>query len=198
MKRSLLVTLAGLAILLGGCGTFYAEAEQPLLCLTLPPQTFTIPGGGIVAPPGGFTGSYGGAVDVGLSDVVPDFLLSGPSKDHVLHLLSFQATLSGSPGVNFDWLTDLRLTAQNGAMAPVQLGQYTRGAQTGVTTISLGLSAPGQNLADFLANGGLILDLSGGVSVPAGQTVPGTWSTTVTTCLYAKVHKTLQDLIGGK
>jgi len=198
MKRSLLVTLTGLAASLAACNTFYAEAEQPLICLTLPPQTFTIPGGGMVAPPGGFTGSYGGAFDVGLSDAVPDFLLSGPSKDHVLHFLSLKATVSGAPGVNFDWLTDLRLTAQNGVTSPVQLGLYTRGSQTGVTTISLSSMAPDQNLTDFLSNGGLILDLSGGVSVPAGQTVPGSWTTTVTTCLSAKVHKTLQDLIDGR
>ena len=46
MKRRLLLVAAPLAVALQGCGTFYAEGEQPRVCLTLPPQTFAIPGGG--------------------------------------------------------------------------------------------------------------------------------------------------------
>jgi hypothetical protein len=199
MKRNLLVVAAALASALPGCGTFYAEAEQPSVCLTLPSQTFTIPGGGTVAPPGGFTGTYSGAIDLGLSDVVPDFLLNGPPQDRILHFLSFDASVSGPPGANLNYITSLELTAE-GALGstPVMLGRYARGSQTGViTSISIQPEVRQTNLSDFLAGGAITLRLSGGVSVAAGQPVPSTWTAAATTCLYAKVHKTFQQMIDG-
>jgi hypothetical protein len=197
MKRNLLVVAAALAVALPGCDTFYAEAEQPSVCLTLPAQTFTIPGGGGTAPPGGFSGTFSGSVDLGLSDVVPDFLLDGPSRDRILHFLSFRATTT-LLGANFDFLDNAQLQAQGApGSQPVDLGEYTRGTRVGVTTISLPSRAPNVNLSDFLASGALTLHLAGQVTVPGGQVVPSTWSAEVEACLYAKVRKTFQQMIDG-
>ena len=200
MKRIHVLAVAALASGLQGCNTFYAEAEQPQVCLTLPTQSFTIPGGGgIVAPPGGFTASYSSPVDLGLSDVLPDFILSGPSSDRIVHFLSFDATVSGAPGANLDILSTLQVQALGApGSTPVTLAQYVKGTRTGVRSISLESLAPGTNLADFLASGGLTVQVSGTVSVPGGQTVPAVWSAQVSSCLYAKIHKTFQQLIDGK
>ena len=197
MKRSLLLVAAPLAVALQGCGTFYAEGEQPRVCLTLPPQTFAIPGGGAVAPPGGFNGASSGSVDIGLADAVPAFLLDGPPGNRSLHFLSFEARIQGA-GLTFDWLNHLELVAdgQPGA-APVQLARYARGGAIGATAIHLESLAPDANLADHLASGGLALTVSGDVSVPGGQAVPGTWTATISTCFSAKVHRTLQEIIDG-
>jgi hypothetical protein len=199
MNRALVVVTAALAGALQGCGTFYAEAEQPMVCLTMPPQTFSVPGGGTVAPPGGFTGSSSGVVDLGLSDALPDFLLTGQSQDRILRFLSFKATVSGPPGANFDFLTGLRVTAQGPpGSVPVELANYRRGTQTGViTTISMDPSSPDNNLTNFLASGGLTFNVTGSVSIPAGQPIPGNWSATVSSCFYAKIHKTFQEMIDG-
>jgi hypothetical protein len=198
MKRIHLLAVTALALGLQGCSTFYAEAEQPLFCLGLPAQTITIPGGGGVAPPGGFSGTYAGSIDVGLSNVLPDFILGGPPRDRVLHFLSFDASVSGGPGTNMDFLSNLEVQAQGPTGAtPVPLAHYDRGAQTGVTHIALDSDNPGANLSDFLANGGLSLQVSGAVSVPAGQVVPATWNAQFTACFSAKIHKTLQQMIDG-
>jgi hypothetical protein len=198
MKRIHLLAVAALGLGLQGCSTFYAEADQPLFCLGLPAQSFTIPGGGGLAPPGGFNGTYAGSVDVGLSDVLPDFILGGPSRDRVLHFLSFDASVSGGPGANMDFLSNLEVQAQGTAgSTPVPLAHYDRGSQTGVTHISLDSDNPGVNLSDRLANGGLSLQLSGAVSVPAGQAVPANWNAQITACFSAKIHKTLQQMIDG-
>jgi hypothetical protein len=200
MKRTLLLATAAFAFALQGCGTFYAEAEQPRVCLTMLPQTFTIPGGGAVAPPGGFTGTYSGTFEVSLSDAIPDFMLTGQSKERILHFLSFDASVSGTPGANLNFVSSLQVTAE-GALGstPVVLGRYARGSQTGViTSISIQPEAQTSNLSDFVANGGITLGMSGGVSVAAGQPVPSSLTTSVTTCLSAKVHKTFQEMIDGK
>jgi len=199
MKRHLLLATAPLAFALQGCGTFYAEAEQPRVCLAMLPQTFTIPGGGAVAPPGGFTGTYSGTIDVSLSDAIPDFLLTGQSKDRILHFLSFDASVSGPPGANLDFVSSLEVTAEGApGSTPVVLGRYARGSQSGViTSISVQPEAQNSNLSGFVASGGITLGMSGGVSVAAGQPVPSTLTTAVTTCLSAKVHKTLQEIING-
>jgi hypothetical protein len=195
MKR--ILVLAAAAAALQGCTTFYAEAEQPLVCLTLPAQSFVIPGGGIVAPPEGFSGTYAGNVDIGLSNVVPDFLFTGASKDRILHFLSFDASVSGALGANLDFLSNLDVVAQgNAGSAPVELAHYVR-TGTNVRSISLASDAPGVNLTDLLANGGLTLSLSGDVFIPGGQTVPAQWSAQISSCFYAKVHKTLQEIIDG-
>jgi hypothetical protein len=197
MKRNLLVVAAALAVALQGCSTFYAEAEQPSVCLTLTPAPFSILGGGGIAPPGGVSAAYSGSIDLGLSDVVPDFMLNGPSQDRILHFLSFRATTTLLGG-NFDFVDNLQLHAQGApGTQPVALGQYTRGSQVNVTSISFPSGASKANLSDLLASGALTLHLEGNVSVPGGQRVPATWSAEVETCLYAKVHKTLQQMIDG-
>jgi hypothetical protein len=197
MKRNLLVVAAALAVALQGCSTFYAEAEQPSVCLTLTPAPFSIQGGGGIAPPGGFSAAYSGSVDLGLSDVVPDFMLNGPSQDRILRFLSFRATATLLGG-NFDFVDSVQLHAQGApGSQPVELGQYVRGSQVNVTSISFPSGAPNVNLSDFLASGGLTLHVDGNVSVPGGQRVPATWSAEVETCLYAKVHKTFQQMIDG-
>lgn len=199
MKTSHLLAAAALSTGLLGCNTFYVEAEQPQVCLTMPTQSFTIPGGGGVAPPGGFTGTYSAPVDLGLSNTLPDFIMSGPSSDRILHFLSFEATVSGSPGANLDLLTSLDVQATGApGSTPVTLARYNRGTQTGVTRIALQSLAPDTNLSDFLASGALNLSVNGSVRVEAGQTVPTSWSAQVTSCLYAKIHKTAQQLIDGK
>ena len=98
MNRALLIATAALASGTLGCSTFYAEAEQPLVCMTLPTQSFSVPGGGIPAPAGGFHGSYTTTLVLGIQDVLPDFLLNGPPSEHVLHFVSFDATVAGAPG----------------------------------------------------------------------------------------------------
>jgi hypothetical protein len=199
MKRTLLVVTAVLAGAIPGCGTFYAEAEQPMVCLTMPPQSFSVPGGGTVAPAGGFTGSSSGVVDLGLSDALPDFLLTGQSPDRILRFLSFQATVSGPPGANLDFLTGLRVTAQGPpGSVPVELANYKRGTQTGlITHITLDPTSPDNNLTGLLTSGGLSFNVTGTVSIPAGQPIPGNWSATVSSCFYAKVRKTLQEMVDG-
>jgi hypothetical protein len=191
MKRPFLLLLAGLAVPLPGCSTFYAEAEQPSVCLTLSPQTFTFPGGGTGS--GGAPRTFNGSVDLGLSDVVPDFLLNGRSQDRILHFLSFQVV--ANPGGNYDFIDDLKLEAV-GALGsePVLLGQYVRGARTNVRSISIPSESPGTNLSDLLASGALSLQVSGNATVPATQQ---TWSAQVEACLSAKVRKTLQQMIDG-
>jgi hypothetical protein len=197
MNRMLLASVLPLAAALSGCGSLYAEAEQTEVCLTLPPQTFTIPGGGIVAPPGGFSGSSSGVVDLGLSDALPDFIIGGSPDSRILRFLSLDAALVPAPGVNFDWLTDLEVQAEHAADPPVALGGFTRGTRTGLTTISLVSSHRDVNLAGFLAGGAIALQLAGSVDVPAGQAVPAAWTATVSACFYAKVKKTFQQLING-
>jgi hypothetical protein len=198
MKRIQLLAVATLALGLQGCNTFYADADQPLFCLGLPAQTFSVPGGGGVAPAGGFSGTYAGSIDVGLSNVLPDFIVGGPSRDRVLHFLSFDASVSGGPGTNMDFLSNLEVQALGPTgSTPVPLAHYDRGSQTGVTRISLDSDDPGANLSGFVANGGLSLQVSGAVSVPAGQVVPATWSAQVTSCFSANIHKTLQQMIDG-
>lgn len=199
MKRTLLLATAAVAFALPGCGTFYAEAEQPRVCLTLTPQTFTIPGGGAVAPPGGFTGTYSGTIDLALSDAIPDFLFTGQSKDRILRFLSFDASVSGAPGANLNFVTSLEVTAEGApGSTPVLLGRYARGSQAGlITSISIQPEAQNSNLSDFVAGRGITLGMSGGVSVAAGERVPSSLSTSATTCLSAKVRKTLQEIIDG-
>jgi hypothetical protein len=192
MKRPFLVVLAGLAIPLSGCSTFYAEAEQPSVCLTLSPQTFAFPGAGTGG--GGVSRSFTGSVDLGLKEVVPDFLLKGPSQDRILHFLSFQVV--ANPGGNYDFIDDLKIEAVGATgSTPVQLGRYVRGARTNVTSISLPSEAPTTNLSDFLASGGgLSLRVSGNATLPVTQQA---WSAQVEACLSAKVRKTLQQMIDG-
>jgi hypothetical protein len=195
MNRTHVLAVASLALALQGCSTFYAEAEQPSLCLTLSPQSFRIQGGG-VTPPAPVTAPYDGTLDLNLKEFIPDFLLNGPSQDRIVHFLSFEVMRSG--GGNYDFLDDLSLEAVGApGSTPVQLGRFVRGTQTGITSISLPSAAPTTNLADLLASGALSLRVSGTATFPAGVQIPADWSAQVEACLSAKVHKTLQQLIDG-
>jgi len=198
MKRIHVLAVAALALGLQGCNTLYAEAEQPRVCLTLPTQSVTIPGGGLPVPPGGITATYSQDIDLDLAGVLPDFLMGGPPSDRVLHFLSFEADV-GMPGENLDIISDLEVSATGGAGAtPVTLGAYTHPQGTNVTRILIDSSAPDANLADYLGTGGLNLHLAGTVSIPQSfGTVPTTWSARVSACFSAKVHKTLQQVIDG-
>lgn len=198
MSRALLVATAALASGTLGCSTFYAEAEQPLVCLTLPTQSFSVPGGGIPAPAGGFHGSYTTTIELGIQDVLPDFLLNGPPSEHVLHFVSLDAAVDGAPGASLDLVDTLEVTARGApGSSPVELAHYVRGPETGVTRISLDSANPGANLTGLLVNGGLSADVYGEVTIPAGQTIPASFSATVTACFSAQVKKTLEQLING-
>jgi hypothetical protein len=196
MNRTHVLAVAALALALQGCSTFYAEAEQPSVCLTLTPQSFPIQGGG-VTPPATVTAPYDGSLDLNLKDFIPDFLLNGPSQDRILHFLSFRV-MSNRDGGNYDFVDSLQLVAVGApGSTPLVLGSYLRGAAVGVTSISLRPLDPNTNLADRLASGGLTLRVTGNATFPAGVQIPADWSAQVETCLSAKVHKTLQQIIDG-
>ncbi len=197
MKRTLLAALVPAALSIAGCGTFYAEAEQPEVCLTVLPQTFTIPGGGVVAPPEGFQGTFGGQVDLGISDAVPDFILNGPEQNHILRFLSMQASLAGSSGTaNFDWLEDLSLTVSNGVTTS-QLGFYSGGLPANSRVLKVGALSADNNLITFLKSGTMVLYLEGSVAVPGGAQVPASWTGSIQGCFYAKVKKTFDEIINS-
>jgi hypothetical protein len=197
MNRILLAAIVPAALSIAGCGSFYAEAEQPQACLTVLPQTFTIPGGGIVAPPGGFQGTFSGQVDLGISDALPDVLVDGPPENHILRFLSLEATItSNSAAANFNWLHDLTLTVSNGG-ATDELAYYGGGMTSGSTSLELGPLDAANNLVAFLRNGGMVLQLDGSVVIPGGAPIPTSFTATVTGCFSAKVRKTLDEIING-
>ncbi len=89
MTRILAAAVACLA--LAGCNTFYAEAEQPSICLTLVPRSFFVP-----AIPPGTTDPvpFSSSVDVALGDVIPSVLLDGQSREHILRFQGLSLTLA--------------------------------------------------------------------------------------------------------
>ncbi len=192
MTRTLAAAVACLA--LAGCNTFYAEAEQPRICLTLVPRSFVVP----VIPPGTTDPvPFSSSVDVGLGDVIPSVLLDGSSREHILRFQGITMTLEGAPGANFGFLHDLDVNVQRGVLAPVLLAAYARGTSTPGAILSLDSLAPAENLTDFLQSGALRLDLTGSVDPalwPSGTTA---FSASVTACFSAQVRKTLQELING-
>ncbi len=192
MKRTLPAAIA--CLVLTGCNAFYAEAEQPHICLTLAPQSFAVP-----AIPPGTTDPvpFSSAVDVGLGDVIPSVLLNGPSREHVLRFQSISLTLEGAPGVNFGFLQDLDVTVQRGVLAPVLLASYARGTSTTGATLSLDSLAPADNLTDFLQGGTLGVDVTGTIDPSRWQAGTTEFRASVTTCFSAKVRKTVQEMIDG-
>jgi hypothetical protein len=191
MKRiatSILVAL--LALPLPACDTFYVEAEQPLACLTLQSQSFTIP---VVAVPGGFAGEWSGTTTVNIGDVLPGFILDGPPQERRVRLVSFGVGLT-SGATNFDWLKSLEVSV-TGAGAPVSVVSFEGALPAGSRSINLPASNPGANLADLVSNGGLTLSYSGAAAVPAGSTIPTTWSGSVNLCIQARVKKTFNEII---
>lgn len=191
MKRiatSVLVAL--LTVPLAACDSFYVEAEQPLACLTLQPQSFTIP---VVTVPGGFAGEWSGTTTVNIGDVLPGFILDGPPQERRVQLVSFGVGLT-SGATNLDWLRSLEVSV-TGAGAPVSVVSFEGALPPGSRSINLPASNPGANLADYLSNGSLTLSYSGSAAVPAGSTIPTTWSGSVNVCIQARVKKTFNELI---
>lgn len=198
MKHMSPVALFSLAASLSGCGALPVEAEQPRACITAPPQTFTLPTGGLViAPAGGFQGTFSGEVDLGINDALPDLLVKGSPDNHVLRFLSMEASItSNSAAANFNWLEDLSLTVTNGVTSD-QLARYGGGMTSGSTVLKIGPLNAANNLVTFLQNGSMVLHLDGSVSIPGGAQIPSSWTASVQGCFYAKVHKTLQEVIDG-
>jgi hypothetical protein len=190
MKRTLLAALIPAALSIVGCGSFYAQAEQPQVCLTVRPQTFAIPGGGVVAPVGGFQGTFSGQVEMGINDALPDFVFNGSPDDHILRFLSMQASItSDSAAANFNWLQDLTLTVTNGPTSQ-ELARHGGGLTTGSRVLTVGPLNAANNLVTFLQSGNMVLDLEGSVSIPAGAQIPTGFTASVQGCFYAKVKKT--------
>ena len=192
MNRTLSALVAALALPLAACDSWYVEAEQPLACLTLQPQTFLIPTIAPV-PGGGFEGSWTETTTVNVGDVLPGFILDGPPQDRRIQLVSFGISLTGG-ATNLDWLKSLQVSATN-MITPVQLVAYQGGVPAGARSINLPASNPGANLADYLASGNLTLVVSGSASVPAGSTIPSTWTGSVNVCVQAHVKKTFNQMI---
>jgi hypothetical protein len=198
MKRTPRVALVSLAASLSGCGAFYAEAEQPQACITVPPQTFTLPTGGlVVAPAGGFQGTFSGQVDLGINDALPDFLVNGSPDNHILRFLSMEASItSSSSAANFNWLEELSLTVTNGVTSD-QLAYYGGGMTSGSRVLKIGPLNAANNLVTFLQNGNMVLHLEGSVAIPGGAQIPSSWTASVQGCFYAKVKKTFQEMVDG-
>jgi hypothetical protein len=198
VKRIPVAIVTALALPLAACGSFYAQAEQPQVCLTVRPQTFTLPNGGlVVAPAGGFQGTFSGQVDLGISDALPDFIVSGPPENHILRFLSLEASItSNSAAANFNWLHDLALTVTDGATTE-QLAFYGGGMTTGSKVLKIGPLNAANNLVTFLQNGNMVLHLEGSVAIPAGAPIPTSWTASDQGCFSAKVKKTFQEMIDG-
>ena len=198
MKRILLAALVPTALSIAGCGSFYAQAEQPEVCITVPPQTFTLPTGGLaVAPPGGFQDTFSGQVDLGISDALPDLLVNGSPDNHILRFLSLEASItSNSAAANFNWLDDLSLTVSNGGLTE-QLALFAGGMTTGSKILRIGPLDAGNNIVAYLRNGSMVLTLEGAIAIPAGAQIPSSWTASVQGCFSARVKETLQEMIDG-
>jgi len=197
VKRIPVAIVTALALPLAACGSFYAQAEQPQVCLTALPQTFTIPGGGMVAPAGGFQGTFRGQVDSGISDALPDLLVNGSPDTHILRFLSLEASITASSAAaNFNWLQDLSLTVTDGVTTD-QLAHYGGGMTSGSRVLKVGPLDAANNLVTFLRDGNMVLQLEGTVSIPAGAQIPGSWTATVQGCFSAEVKKTFDEIIDG-
>jgi hypothetical protein len=194
MKRNLPALVAALALPLAACDSFYVEADQPLACLTLQPQSFTIPSI-VPTPAGGLSGTWTGQSTVAIGDVLPSFILDGPPQDRKVHLVSFGITLSGT-GNNLDWLQGLQVSASNG-LTSTPLATYQGGLPAGSRSINLLASNPDFNLADYVNDGNLTMDFAGTATVPAGGAIPTTWTGSVNLCISATVRKTFTQMIDG-
>jgi hypothetical protein len=196
MNRILIAVFVPVAASIAGCGTFYAQAEQPEVCLTVAPQTFIIPAGGlVVAPPQGFQGTFSGQVDLGISSALPDLLVNGPPENHILRFLSLEASVtSDSAAANFNWLADLSLTVSDGLLTR-QVAFYGGGMTSGSRVLRIGPLDAANNLVTYLQNGNMVLNLEGSVNIPGGAQIPSSFTASIQGCFYAKVRKTFDEMI---
>ena len=199
MKNTLLLAaIVPAALSLAGCGSFYAQAEQPEVCLTILPQTFNIPNPTAITV-GPFQGTFSGQVDLGISSALPDILVDGLPENHILRFLSLEATItSNSAAANFNWLESASLTVSNGATTK-EVAVYGGGMTSGARVLRIGPLDPDNNLVTYLQSCNLVFNLEGSVAVPADsiERVPAEFTVTVQGCFYAKVKKTFDELING-
>jgi hypothetical protein len=198
MKQALLAALVPAALLVAGCGSFYAEAEQPQVCLAVLPKTFDIVAVTGARPlVGPFQGSFSGQVDLGINDALPDFIVSGSPDTHVLRFLGLDASIAPTSSLaNFNYLQGLTLGVTNSATSR-RLGVYGGGLPAGSMLLHIDPLDAANNLVTFLANGNMVLTVQGSVNVPAGAPVPTSITASVTGCFSAKVKKTFDEIING-
>ncbi len=194
MNRLLAVLIASLALPLAACDTFYVEAEQPLACLKLQPQTITISGGTapIVGP---ITQTWPEQQQtIQLGDAIPSFVLDGPPQDRVIRLVSFGMQVStGVPNLN--WIQALTVSVSKNGGAPVQLANCQNCVPAGATSVTIPSTNGDYNIADMVdSSGNLVLNFGGTINVPAGTTVPTTFGGSVNLCISAKIKKTFAQL----
>jgi hypothetical protein len=189
--------IALVALPLAACGSFNVEAEQPLACLTLQPESITI-GGGTTPIVGPIVQTWPEQQrTIALGDAIPSFILDGPPQDRIIHLVSFgiEAT-SGVTSLN--WLQSFTVSASLNGGTPVQLVACQGCVPADATRVSVSASNGDYNLADVIdASGNLTLSFGGTVNVPAGATVPNTFGGKVNVCVSAKVKKTFDELFNG-
>ena len=197
MKRTLIAQFALLALPLAACSSFNVEAEQPLACLTLQPESITI-GGGTAPIVGPIVQTWPEQQrTIPLGDAIPSFILDGPPQDRVIHLVSFG--IEATSGVtNLNWLQNFSVSVSTDGGTPVQLVTCQGCVPAGATGMNVPASNGDFNLADFIdASGNLTLSFGGTVNVPAGATVPNTFGGKVSVCISAKVKKTFDEMING-
>lgn len=191
------IAIALLALPLAACGSFNVEADQPLACLTLQPESITIGNGTapIVGPIVQTWPEQERAIPLG--DAIPSFILDGLPENRIIRLVSFG--IQATSGVNnLNWLQNFSVSVSPNGGTPVQLVTCQGCVNPGSTAINIQASNGEYNLADFIdANGNLTLSFGGTVNVPAGSTVPNTFGGRLSVCISAKVKKTFDELING-
>lgn len=194
MNRTLTALFAVLALPLAACDSFYVEADQPLACFKLQPQTITI-GGGTAPIVGPITQTWPEQQQtIALGDALPSFILDGPPQDRVIRLVSFGMQVStGVPNLN--WIQALTVSVSRNGGTPVQLANCQNCVPAGATSVTIPATNADYNLADVVtSNGDLTLSYGGTINVPAGTTVPNTFGGSVNLCISARVKKTFNQL----
>ena len=193
-----LTLIALLALPLAACGSFNVEADQPLACLTLQPESITI-GDGTVSIVGPIVQTWPEQERViPLGDAIPTFILDGAPQDRIIRLVSFGIQVTSGVN-NLNWLQNFSVSVSPNGGTAVQIATCRGCVPAGATAINVPAANGDTNLADFIdANGNLKLSFGGTVNVPAGTTVPNTFGGRVNVCVSAKVKKTFDELINGK
>ncbi len=171
------------AVALAACDPFYAEIEQPDLCLTELAVGFpgtTPPTNGTLPPT---------EIELDFGSYAP--LASGRAVERTVRFLGLR--LEAVSGISdLDGLASFRLAAAQAPPGTAQLvlAEYSRSVPTGATLdVSPARDGAG-NLADYVADGKLRLVLSGSGTLP-----PTGWSANVRGCFYVKVRVALQDIV---